>query len=460
MRLVSHRALLTGLFLAVLLIATPLNAHAHVGIESDPPSGSRLDAAPKNIDLSFSEPVDPSMVHIKLTDASNQSEVPTATSGQEGVPRDTLSIAPTEFMTEGSYTLSVRALGSDGHVVRSDTSFVIGDGPLIKYSPDADSSSQGIRGAATRTGSILGITSLIGAALTFTCLIAGLRSHHLWRSVIRVAQVSVAVGVVGAVLTYLGYDPPTLDAKSTLGDHLAATFATPFGKLLLLRIAALAALVITTARLLRIHPEDARRPTLENALTIIGFILAFSFAGSSHAAADDWSFTTLFVALIHLSAAVLWLSGLFGLAFLAYQERLAEIGPLMIRRFGQLAGWCAAAATVSGVLLAFRLTNGFDLSSLKTAYGAALGGKVAMVGLLFICALLTHRSAQSAELLATPATSPSPATSPPGGDTGQTQLVSRTIAGPAIRQRLLIETSAAAAVLALANIMSAWAGRI
>lgn len=454
MRLASPRALLAGLFLTVLLIATPLDAHAHVGIESDPPSGSRLDAAPKNIDLSFSEPLDPSMVHIKLTDASDQSEVPTATSGQEGVPRDTLSITPSESMPEGSYTLSVQALGSDGHVVRSDTSFVIGNGPLIKDSPDAGSSSQGIRGAATKAGSILGIASLIGAALTFTCLIVGLRSHHLWRSVVRVGQASVAVGVVGAALMYLGYEPPTLDAKFTLGDHLVATFATPFGKLLLLRIAALVALVTTTARLLRIRPEEAGRPTLENTLAIIGFILAFSFAGSSHAAADDWSFTTLFVALIHVSAAALWLSGLFGLAFLAHQERLAEIGPLIIRRFGQLAGWCAAAATVSGVLLAFRLTNGFDLSSLKTVYGAALGGKVAMVGLLLLCALLTHRSAQSAELLATPANSP------PGGDAGQTQLASRTIAVPAIRQRLLVESSLAAAVLALANILAAWAGRI
>src|SRR5699024_7469769 len=116
MRPASRRAPLAALALAVLLIATPLDAHAHVGIESDPPSGSRLDASPKSLDLTFSEPLDPSMVHIKLTDASDQSEVPTATSGQDGVPNGTLSITPTEVMAEGSYTLSVQALGSDGHV--------------------------------------------------------------------------------------------------------------------------------------------------------------------------------------------------------------------------------------------------------------------------------------------------------------------------------------------------------
>lgn len=457
MPLASRRALLSALLFAITLVATPSSAHAHVGIETDPPSGSRLAAAPKSIELSFSEPLDPSLVHVKLIAASNQEEVAITISGQDGAPEDTLQITPKASMPDGSYTVSVQALGSDGHTVRSDASFVIGNGPLVKHSPDTGSSAQGLRGASTKAGSILGLASLLGSALVFTSLLVGLSSHQLWKSVIRAAQISAAVGGVGALLTFIAYDPPSLASTASLADQLTATVSTPFGKLLLLRIAALAALALTAPWILRISSEDPRRrSTLENSLVIIGFVLAFSFAGSSHAAADDWSFTTLLVALIHLSAAALWLTGLFGLTFLAHRGRLPEVSPDMIRRFGQLAGWCAAAATTSGLLLAFRLTNGLDPSSLKTPYGAALAGKVAMVGVLLLCALLTHRGVRFARLIATPAASPLPVTA------GQTAVVPRTEAVTAqrVRRRLKLEASAAAAVLTLANVLAAWAGRI
>ena len=97
-------------------------AHA-VLIDAVPADGERVETAPAELRLHFSEPVSP--VRIRLLDAQ-ASEVPQVAVEPRG---DTIILRPSSPLPRGAYLLSYRVTSLDAHAVGATLRFGVGVAP-------------------------------------------------------------------------------------------------------------------------------------------------------------------------------------------------------------------------------------------------------------------------------------------------------------------------------------------
>lgn len=103
---------------AAVLAATAAPATAHSALQrSDPAGGDRLEAAPAEIVLVFSEPPDPQLSRVDVLEDDGQPV------GHDGVVADADDAATVRValppLDDGLYTVSWQALSAvDGHVTR------------------------------------------------------------------------------------------------------------------------------------------------------------------------------------------------------------------------------------------------------------------------------------------------------------------------------------------------------
>ena len=123
-------ALQVGLLLAAVLAATapalaaaPLLAHPNLR-RSVPAAGDTLHASPRQLRLTFSEPVEESLSSIRLLDAAGQAVTLPAVAGLSS-DAATLTVAVEAALPPGTYTVAWRVAGSDGHPVRGRFTFVV-----------------------------------------------------------------------------------------------------------------------------------------------------------------------------------------------------------------------------------------------------------------------------------------------------------------------------------------------
>src|SRR4051795_9629659 len=131
--------LLGALFGLALLLAAPAAAHASV-VGSDPADGSRLQAAPKQVTIRFSESVGLGRVgYLHVTDQTGKRVDARAAfhpGGDATKVADQLKVG----LGDGTYTASFRVVSEDSHPVAGTVRFVVGNGPLVRGSVSATSS--------------------------------------------------------------------------------------------------------------------------------------------------------------------------------------------------------------------------------------------------------------------------------------------------------------------------------
>jgi copper transport protein len=117
------RALALALAALALLPAT---AGAHALLKSTTPErGARLDAAPEQVSLRFSEPVEAEFGAVRVFDSEGR-EVQTGAPIQRGTE---VAVRLRDGLGEDGYTVTYRVISADSHPVSGGFVFVVGDAP-------------------------------------------------------------------------------------------------------------------------------------------------------------------------------------------------------------------------------------------------------------------------------------------------------------------------------------------
>lgn len=360
--------LLRSLLPILLLLAcagAPGRALAHAALNNaTPPDGSVLAAAPKQIELVFSEPVSPLALRLIGPDGTARNL------GRFVLKDRTVVIEAPAALPGGTHVLSWRVVSEDGHPVGGSVVFSIGapSGAAPDLGEQADS---GVRTLVwlSRFGLYLGLFLGCGAA-----------ASRAWIGPLAGGAGRFATATMGLGLFCL---PVALGAQGldALGASIGAFFqpavwraaaATSYVWTILIAAMALACALIGVSR----HRVRAAVAGLLS-VPLVGLALASS--GHASAAQPQWLMRP--AVFLHASAIALWVGALLPLALALRGEN----GRSVLGRFSGRIAWIVAALLLSGLVLACVQVER-PAALLATAYGQVLLAKLALAAVAFALA--------------------------------------------------------------------------
>src|SRR5919197_5975365 len=124
------RPMLAAAFVLLLGVALPAPAWAHANLDRALPApGSDLDRAPAQLQLSFSEAVDPSFSRVQLLDATGQAVDRGDSHVAPSNPRSMI-VSLGSGLPDGVYTVAWRTLSAvDGHTANGAYPLILGPLP-------------------------------------------------------------------------------------------------------------------------------------------------------------------------------------------------------------------------------------------------------------------------------------------------------------------------------------------
>jgi copper transport protein len=374
--------LLVFLLLMVILVR-PALAHANL-LQSTPEANARLEQAPAQIELLFSEPIEPSFSTIEVLDGTgNRVDNQDAKVEAADPTRMTVSL---RSLPDGVYTVSWRTLSSvDSHITEGAFPFAVGEVDAATL----EAASQASQQFSVSPGEVLArwLTYLASLALTGGALfvvavwqpatkMAALEGEVRppWRRISTIAMLLL----VAASLAWL-----LLQAGQAAGQEIAlpwdpavgqVLFTTRFGVLWLARIA----LALLMFWLLQLEGSPPNRWLAFG----VGTLLLLTISMGSHGAAEPEPFLPILSDWIHLIAASVWVGGLihFVAAMLSSRElddaRRSRLTSILIPRFSSLALISVGAIVLTGVYATILHVGSFEALA-TTVYGRALLVKLA-----------------------------------------------------------------------------------
>ncbi len=373
-------------------LALPAAAFAHAALlRTVPEASGTVNVPPKQLELTYSEPVEPRFAIVSVTDVAGRQKT-------AGPPRrspadpDTL-LVPLKSAPEGWYLVYWRAISVDGHPVRGAFTFAVGPnaGPAPQFSiPSISETAATPRLLIARWVVFLSVMGAIGLA-ALRLAIARPVAQRVDGSKLR--AVSLAFGIVSAIgLVAI----PVYFLLATADFALRSVFAV--GALVpLVRVSAFgrgyvdlwicfALFVAAAALAIRIdRPERERRSIAELlAFTGVGFAAAAALlvpGAAGHAAQTTPRGLSLFLDWAHLAAGSVWVGGLAGLLVLwrslPVASRTAGL-VVAVPRFSNTALASVVVLVASGI--GASLLHLPTLESLwQTSYGQALLVKIGML---------------------------------------------------------------------------------
>jgi copper transport protein len=349
----GRRLLVVGVALVLALVPRAAWAHA-VLFGSDPSPDAVLGAPLTSVSLTFSETVIPAGKGIKVFSPGGRQVAGTAR--VEGH----MLTAPISSTETGTYVVIWQALAADTHPSRGAFSFIVGQ---PSSNPYLAAVSGGEIGTATPPGFVLQALArwihFLGFALAF-----GIIAYQvLTRREPRLRPLLVA-----GVVLLIAAEPVALVAQlaslSFDGDTAVAVLASPFGRLLGLRLGV--ALLVWALLAL-----ESPWPVLG-----LGGVMALIDGASAHAI-QGLPGAGLLLDAIHIAAMGLWVGGL--VAFLFAPDK----------RFRPYAIGAFAVAIGSGLLLALAHL-GSPAALVTTSYGWVLLVKAAIVAAAVLIARLRN----------------------------------------------------------------------
>ena len=174
------RALALALAALALLPAT---AGAHALLKSTTPErGARLDAAPEQVSLRFSEPVEAEFGAVRVFDSEGREVQTGRTFHPEGRGAE-VAVRLRDGLGEDGYTVTYRVISADSHPVSGGFVFVVGDAPAPSTTVGellGDDDTGAVTGTAfgvTRAVQFGAIALGLGAVIfTLLCWLPGLRA--------------------------------------------------------------------------------------------------------------------------------------------------------------------------------------------------------------------------------------------------------------------------------------------
>ncbi len=395
--------LIIALLSAAFLITNIALAHANL-VRSEPPPNSVLDAAPAEIRMWFSEPLEEQFSKINLRDKNGNIVNTPATQIDPNDPTQ-MFMVPGK-LPDGLYTIVWRSLSAaDGHPSLGSYPLVIGDASLLQGT--SDQVDDIIRPDSTfiRWSNLISLALTMGGIgfLLFVWTPAAPKpTPTIERRILTLIWIGwILIGITGFLLLVLQYSLATGNPLLTGvdGDSLNSVVAdTRFGHLWLSRTAVWAGL----GGALWFAQTDRWFYLVSLALggIILAINSAFSHANGAYdltaSVASDW---------LHLAATALWVGGLVHFISIIGPVRNAfkPAAPLLgnvVARFSNFARVSVATLFITGLYAAWLQVGSID-ALLNTPYGQALLIKliliVPVIGLAFINLVYTHRGFESGD---------------------------------------------------------------
>jgi copper transport protein len=378
-----RRALALLVFLLGWLVfgATPASAHVEI-VSSTPQDGARLTAAPSLVSVTLSENIGIQPGSMKVVDLGGH-QVDAGPVFQPGDVAEQVAVRLRPDLPDGSYLVEYAFVSADSHPVRGTLAFVVGNGPLVT-SAGAVSAATGTDPAVNAVATVVrwlayaGVVLLGGLAFVVVCRPAA-RIDRRARRLLRWGAGLVAATAV-AMFVLQGPYAAGRDLEAVFDTGLLAdTLRVAYGKLLLLRLAAVAALAVLLPRLLRPGLPDRLRSRYENLAMVTGFLVLLTFSATGHPVTDPIMFFSVTADLVHFGAIAVWAGGLAQLALCLYRPAADEDLVPVATRFSGMAAVSVTAIALSGAVLALRImpsvstlwTTGFGLLVLLKIAGFA-----------------------------------------------------------------------------------------
>lgn len=375
------RFLLMSAAAAGIVAMTSAPAAAHAVLDSaEPADGATLNAAPSEVVLSFTEPIDAKVSSIRVLD-TNGRNVSAGEAQTLPVDAKRFRIVLTDA-DKGVYIVTWRVLSRvDGHVTGGSLAFGVGVSPegaerpaeSVEETPGATPWSVG-----GRLLFYVGIVLLLGAAcmsvLAFDAMarLSGL----MWG-----AWVSALAGSI------LLAESQREETGAALGD----IFGTSIGYALLWRIAPLA--VVGAALAMARGARRNRRLLLVVAIASVAAVVGHVAFG--HASAGGMRWLKVAAQSAHFAAIGVWIGGLVAL-LIGIRRTEPETRARAVRRFSAAAGVALAVVIGTGTLRAVNETGSWRALT-TTTFGRIVIAKVALlVALAVLGAINRYRHVRRA----------------------------------------------------------------
>lgn len=359
-------------------LAAPAWAHAEL-VSSTPANGTRLEAPPRSVQLTFTESVDLVDGGLRLLDGAG---------GRVATPEPvaagrTVTWPMPSTLGKGAYVVTWRVVSSDGHPV--DGAFTFGVGAAPGALPDAVGAASSGRSSTApayvvvaRLGGYLSLAAFAGVAAFVLWCAGGARNDPTLQ---RMARAGIVGGASFAFVSLLAQGPyaagrPILDLFDP--QLVRDTLGTSFGLATVWRMALYGVLGALAWRLPAVVGRVRRR--------VVPWVLggvAVTIAASGHGAASG-SPVELAVVAVHALIAAVWVGGLVVLVLVGRSvERRALLD------FSRLAMVSVLALVATGLLNSLQHVQAVEQLFL-TRYGALLSAKLALVAAALVAAAVSR----------------------------------------------------------------------
>jgi copper transport protein len=386
--------------LAVVLAALVLPAAAwgHAALLRTVPSASTILAGPPpEVQLTYTEPVEPRFAIVSVTDAAGHL-VTNGTPARSPANADTL-VVPLKKLPEGWYLVYWRVISVDGHPVRGAFTFAVG--------PNPGPAPQFVIPSISETAATPPL--LIARWIVFISLMSAVGLFVLRmliaRPVVRRVQgtslrglsiayfVSAAVALVAIpIYVVIATAKFALRPVTDLGAIIPLLRASAFGRGYLDLELVLALFVFAAAVAIWLDRPERPRRSLGAILALTGALAAAGAAllcpsTTGHAGQASPRGLAIPVDWLHFTSASIWIGGLIGLLVLGFTlgEKRVQGFVVAVPRFSNVAFVSVMALIGSGIGNAlFHLPT---LNSLwTTSYGETVGVKIILLAIAMLVA--------------------------------------------------------------------------
>jgi copper transport protein len=371
-----------AVFIGVLLVALalPASAFAHAALLRTVPSASvTVNSSPKQVQLVYSEAVEPRFAIVSVTDANATSETagpPT----RDPANADQLDV-PLRHLREGWYLVVWRVISVDGHPVRGAFTFAVGPnaGPAPQFKiPSLSETAATPKLIAARWTVFISFMTAIGLFVLRMFVARPLRSPPRALSIAFWIAMVVAL-IATPVYVLLATAEFAVRSFWSWGALIPLMRTSAFGRGYLDLELVLALFALAAAIALWVDRADRDRRSVAELLATGGALAAAAAAAfvpgvAGHAAQTSPRALAVPLDGLHVLAGSLWVGGLMGLLVvwgsLGAQRRLAGLA-ICVPRFSNVALTSVIVLFGSGVAASvLRLPT---LGSLwQTSFGQAI----------------------------------------------------------------------------------------
>jgi copper transport protein len=376
----------------VVALATPAAAWAHAALlRTDPQASVTLNAAPKQIALTYSEAVEPRFAIVSVTDANGRQLV-------DGPPRrsssnvDTLLI-PVKPAPEGWYLVYWRVISVDGHPVRGAFTYAIGPnaGPAPQFPvPSTSESAATPRLVTARWLTFLAVMTAIGLLALRLVIARPVVRRVEGTSLRRVSIAFMVASGLGLIVIPIYLLVATADfalrSVFSIGSLIPLFDVSAFGRGYLRLELCFALFVVAGLIALWLDRPDREERSVAELLSLTGAGLAAAATlvipgASGHAGQTAPRGWAMLFDWAHLAGGSLWVGGLIGLLVLWWSLPTGSRVPglaVAVPRFSNVAFVSVLTLIASGT--GASLLHIPTIASLwQTSYGQALLVKIAIL---------------------------------------------------------------------------------